>query len=219
MMLLNRFSATLLLALPMLAAEAPLPELKVEPAAGGSVLTVKNPNSQPLSAFIVELVDYPGSSFSFIYDEVGAAALPAGGEKKINVTNMTVGAVPEHVKLLAAIYQDGATVGAPDKLKEIMGRRKMRLDTARELIQRIEKAQADKKEKEAIVAELREWGNSLVPVARVGALRPAAADPAKAAARIIILTAASKINAQGIDVELTELKKTEAELAASKPAL
>jgi len=218
-MLLNRFAATLLLASPLLAADAPLPELKVEPIPAGSVLTVKNAYSQPLAAFVIELVDYPGSNYSLVHDELGAASVPAGGEKKINISNMTVGAVPEHVKLLAAIYMDGASVGSPEKIKEIMDRRKMRLDTARELIQRIEKGQADKKEKDAVVAELREWGNSLVPVAKLGALRPATADPSKAAARIIILTAASKINAQGIEGELAELKKTEAELAASKPAL
>ena len=222
MMLLTRFAATLLLALPILAADATLPELKVEPIDAGSVMTVKNAYSQPLAAFIIELVDYPGSTYSLIddvYDKPGSTAIQMGGEKKIKVSNMTIGAVPEHVKLLAAIYMDGASVGSPEKLKEIMGRRKMRLDTERELIQRIEKAQTDKKEKDAIVAELREWGNSLVPVAKLGALRPATVDPAKAAARVIILTAAAKINTQGIDVELAELKKTEVELAASKPAL
>ena len=150
------------------------------PWAGGSIFTVKNNYSQPLAAFWIELVDYPGSSFSLPHDEMGANAIPAGGEKKINVTNMTVGAVPEHVKLLAAVYEDGATAGAPDRIKEILDRRKARLETMREIIQRIGKARAAGKDKDAIVAELREWSNSMAPPRSI---HPVPADLAKIAVR------------------------------------
>jgi len=34
-----------------------------------------------------------------------------GGEKRIQVENMTVGAVPDYVKMQAAIYADGSTAG------------------------------------------------------------------------------------------------------------
>lgn len=207
----------MLLAFPLLAADAPLPELKVEPAAGGSILTVKNPYTQPLAAFVIELVNYPGSTFSLVHDEMGAGAIPAGAEKKINVSNMTVGAVPEYVKLLAAVYEDGSTSGAPDKIKEILDRRKSRLETTRELIKRIEKAQADGKDKDAIVAELRQWSNSLAPP--VGALRPTPVDPSKAAIRTLIGVTASHINTQSVAVELSNLKQSESALAASKPPL
>jgi hypothetical protein len=216
-MLLNRITATMLLALPLLAADAPLPELKVEPTGAGSIFTVKNAYSQPLSAFLIELVNYPGSTYSFMHDQTGAEAIPPGAEKKITVSNMTVGAVPEYVKLLAAIYEDGATSGAPEKVKEILDRRKSRLDTTRELIKRIEKAQADGKDKDAIVAELRQWSTSLAPP--VGNLRPTPVDPAKAAMRTLIGVTATHINTEGVAPELANLKKSESALAASKPAL
>jgi hypothetical protein len=209
-------TASLCLALPLLAANAPLPELKVEAAAAGSVLTVKNPYSQPLTAFVIELVNYPGSTFSLVHDEMGPAAIPTGAEKKINVSNMTVGAAPDYVKVLAAVYEDGVTAGAPDKIKEILDRRKSKLDTTRQLIKRIEKAQADGKDKDAIVAELRQWSTSMAPP--IGTLRPTPVDPSKAAMRTLIGVTASHINAQGVAGELGNLKKSESELAASKPA-
>ena len=215
-MLPIRFAATLLFTLPIFAADAPLPDLHTDPAAGGSIFTVKNNYSQPLAAFVIELVDYPGSTFSLVHDEMGAGAILAGAEKKINVTNMTVGAVPEHVKLLAAIYEDGATVGASDKIKEILDRRKAKLETTREIIQRIEKAQAAGKDKDAIVAELREWSNSMAPPRSI---HPVAVDSAKIAVRTQVGVAAGHINTQGVAPELANLKKTESELAASKPPL
>jgi hypothetical protein len=215
-MQISRSLATLLLAIPALAADAPLPDLKVEPTGGGSLLTVKNTYSQPLAAFVIELVNYPGGTFSFVRDELGNSAIAAGDEKKITVANMTVGAVPDYVKMLAAIYLDGTTTGAPDKLKELIDRRKSKLTTTRELIQRIEKAKAGGKQKEELLAELREWSNSFAPI--VKGVR-AAPNPSQAAARVIVLTAASQINTKGADEELAALKTTELELAGSKPGL
>ena len=64
-MLTTRFAAVLLLALPAIAAEVPLPELRIEPTGGGSIFYIKNNSATPLAAYLIELVGYPGSSYSF----------------------------------------------------------------------------------------------------------------------------------------------------------
>ncbi|HWF47277.1 MAG TPA: hypothetical protein VG168_09745, partial [Bryobacteraceae bacterium] len=84
----------------------PLPQLRVEPTGGGSFFYVRNTASQPLTAFLIELVDYPGSSYSFWQDDVNAEPIAPGTEQKIHVGNMTVGAVPDYVKMEAALYAD-----------------------------------------------------------------------------------------------------------------
>jgi hypothetical protein len=216
-MLPYRFAATLMLALPLFAADAPKPDLKIEPMAGGSTLIIKNGYSKPLNAFLIELVDYPGSNYSSTYDLLGPDAIPAGAEKKINVTNMTIGAVPEHVKLEAAIYEDGTTVGAPEKVKHILDIRRARLQNTREIVQRIEKDKKDGKDKDAVVADLREWAITIVPAPPYGT-RPIT-DPAKTVMRNMVAVAAGNIAKQSVDDELGTLKKTEASLAASKPVL
>ena len=125
------FLATLCLT----AADPPLPGLRVEPAPHGSVLYVRNVYSQPLAAFLIELVDYPGSRFSHSTDEVAGEGIPAGVEKAIPVSSMLVGAVsPEYVKVQAAIYADGSVSGNPEKIKLLIAQRRSRLETARELI-------------------------------------------------------------------------------------
>ena len=42
---------------------------------------------------------------------------PPGREKRIPITNMTVGAVPDHVKLQAAFYADGTSSAAASAWK------------------------------------------------------------------------------------------------------
>ena len=68
-MSLRTFASAILFILPAAAAEMPLPELRIEPANGGSILFVKNVSPQPLTAFLIELVDYPGSGFAMVQDE------------------------------------------------------------------------------------------------------------------------------------------------------
>src|SRR3954466_820834 len=107
----SKWTASVMLALPAIFAQAPLPDLRVEAAPGGSVFYVRNTSSQPLTAFLIELVNYPGSTFSFWQDDVTATPIPPGGEKRIPVSSMTVGAVPDYVKLQAALYADGSSSG------------------------------------------------------------------------------------------------------------
>src|SRR5438874_1696918 len=111
-----KWTAFLMLSLPAIFAQAPLPDLRVEAAPGGSVLYVRNTHSQPLTAFLIELVGYPGSSYALWQDDLLTGPLAAGSEKRIPITSMTVGAVPEYVKMQAAIYADGASSGIPEKV-------------------------------------------------------------------------------------------------------
>ena len=53
----------------------PLPGLRIEPTGGGSIFYVKNNATVALTGYLIELVDYPGSSYSFWQDETIADRL------------------------------------------------------------------------------------------------------------------------------------------------
>jgi hypothetical protein len=93
------------------AAQSALPGLRLEAVDTESLLFVKNRAAQPMTAFLIELVDYPGSSFTHLHDDLAEAVAP-GAEKRIPVSNMLPGAVPDCVKLQAAIFADGSTASA-----------------------------------------------------------------------------------------------------------
>ena len=165
---------------------------------------------------MIELVDYPGSSYTNVEDSL-RDPIPAGGEKKVQVTNMTVGAAPEYVKMRAAIYADGTTSGVPEKVELLMARRRARLGTARELIGRLEKAKAAGSSKDSAIAALKQWFASLQPARR----------PAPGAREAMVQSASSglvshtikTLDAGSIEDALIELRGAERDLAASKPAL
>jgi len=205
--------AILLLALAASAAE-PLPELRIEPTAGGSVLYVKNVTAQPLTAYLIELVDYPGSSYSLWQDDVTAPIAP-GVEKRIPITNMTVGAVPDYVKIRAAIYADGNSAGIPEKVTQMVERRRFTLQTTRELILRLEKAASATKA--SMVADLKQWSESLSPAGRPNRNSQAAIN--QAAGRSLIADAIAQLDAHAASEVASALRASERALAASKPAL
>ncbi len=199
-----------LLLLPLLATAAQLPELRTEPIGGGTVFFVKNTSAQPLTGYLIELVDYPGSSYTLWMDEVMTGEpVAAGAEKRIQVTNMTAGAVPDYMKIQAAIYADGSTAGVQEKVTQFIERRKAVLATARELIVRIGKG--------ATKADLTQWADSLQPVGKV---RPNAQPVINhAASRALVTEAAAKLGSSSADETLGWLRASEKALAASKPAL
>src|SRR4051812_1427931 len=105
------FALLFALSATLAAAQSPLPGLRVEPANQASVLFVKDAASQPpLTAFLVELIHYPGSYYQLWEDDIAQPIAP-GVEKRIQIANMTVGAVPDYVKLTAALYADGTSAG------------------------------------------------------------------------------------------------------------
>jgi hypothetical protein len=196
------------LLLSFIATAAQLPELRTEPIGGGSVFFVKNTSSQPLTGFLIELVDYPGSSYYLWQDEIISQPVAPGVEKRIQVTNMTAGAVPDYMKIQAAIYADGSTAGVPEKVTQFIERRKAILATTRELISRIEKG--------ATKADLMQWAESLQPVGKV---RPNSQPVInQTAARGLVLETAPKLESHSTET-LAGLRASEKTLAASKPSL
>jgi len=194
-------------------AQPPLPELRIEPTSGGSIFYVRNGGQQPLTAFLIELVDYPGSSYSLWQDDVAAPILP-GVEKRIPVANMTVGAVPDYVKMRAALYADGTSSGIPEKVTQLVERRRFRLETTRELIRRLEKPGA---QKAAAMADLKQWADSLAPQGKGNRNSQAAIN--QAAARALVSDTAAQLDARPLADTLAALHSSERALAASKPAL
>jgi hypothetical protein len=196
--------ATALL-MPLLAIAAQLPDLRTEPIGGGTVFFVKNTSPQPLTGYLIELVNYPGSSYSLWQDEISAEPIPPGGEKRIQVTNMTAGAVPDYMKIQAATYADGSTAGVSEKIAQFIDRRRFVLETTRELIRRLEKG--------ATKADLTQWADSLQPVGKVKPNSQPAIN--QAAGRALVSETAARLDAE----TLHRLRASEKALAASKPPL
>ena len=126
---------------------------KTDAVDAGSIFRVKNNFSKALVAYSIELVGYPGSFYTFIVDEVNGQSVKSGEERASRVQNMTVGAVPDYVKLTAALYSDGLSVGDPAKVAILQDRRQAMLEATRGVIQRITAA----KDKRALIAELNAW--------------------------------------------------------------
>lgn len=206
-----RISTLLLLSVSALAAD--LPELKVEATDGGSALVIRNTSAnQPLTAYLVELVDYPGSSFAFSQDELalGGEPLAAGAQRRIPIVNMTVGAAPDYVKMIAAIYADGSAAGPAEKISQLLERRKLYLTTVRDLIARISKGEG--------AAALQKSADAIPESAsKTKRAMPAVLNPALMKA--LLAETAQKLAASTPAAVTARLRAIEAALASSKPAL
>jgi hypothetical protein len=213
----TKLAASLAVALLAAAPPPPLPSLRVEAATGGSVFYVKNVASEPLTAWLIELVDYPGSSFSHWSEEAAGQPIPPGGEKRIPVANMTVGAVPDYVKVQAALYADGSSSGIPEKVTQLIGRRRSLLETTRELIGRFEKARSEGMPAAALAAGLAQWAASIPPPTRANRNSQAAIN--QAAAKALIGDTTARLGAGSPEETLAALRTSERALAASKPPL
>ncbi len=205
----------ILLAALALSAQATLPELKVDATDGGSALVVRNTSTQPLTAYFIELVGYPGSTFSFYKECLSTKPLPAGATERIPITNMTVGAAPEYVQMQAAIFADGSIAGAPEKVTQLLGLRRTTLETTRDLIARIEKGKASGAS--ALAAEFNQVAAAIPEPGKRQRSLPAFV--AGAAKRDFIHSTAAALTRSGIDSTLQSLTASESALAAAKPAL
>jgi hypothetical protein len=205
------------LAVVSAAAQTSLPELRVEAINAGSVLLVRNVSTKPLTAYLIELVDYPGSSYSLWQDETGGEPVAPGAEKRIQISNMTVGAAPEYVKLRAALFADGSSAGIPEKVTQLIERRRSVLETTRELIRRLEKAREANTAKPAIAEDLKQWAASFQPRGRPN--RNSQAFINQAASLSLIGSTIARLGSNSVDEILAVLRASERALAASRPAL
>jgi len=212
-MLPTRFAALFLLALPAIAAEMPLPELRIEPTGGGSVFYIRNNSAVPLAAYLIELVGYPGSSYSFWQDETVAEPIPPKTDKRIQVANMTVGAVPDYVKMQAAVFTGGASAGIPEKVAQLRERRRAMLDTVRQLIGRIEKAETEKMPKSDLIASLKQSADAMQPAGKGNRNSQAAIN--QGASRELILVTTVKIGMQSAKDALNALRAWQSALSAN----
>ena len=211
-MILHKPAPAVLLALCAIGAfaQAPLPSLRVEPATGSSVLFVHNATGQPpLTAFLVELVHYPGSYYQLWEEGITTQPIAPDAEKRISISNMTVGAVPNYVKVTAAIYADGTTAGVPEKITQLVARRKFLLETTRELIVRVGKPGA--------ASDLKQWADSLPALTRSTQNSQEAIN--QSAAKTLVTETAAQLDKHPLADVLTALHAHETALAASKPAL
>jgi hypothetical protein len=214
-MRLTRIAALFTTVLLAAAAESPLPELKVEATDGGSVLFIRNVAAQPLTAYLIELVGYPGSSYTLYQEDIRGQPLASGGKRRIPVTSMTVGAAPEYVKMQAAIYADGSSAGTPAKISQLIGLRRTTLQTTRELIARID--QGKRADKGALVADLRAWAESIPAPTKRDRGTPAAIT--RSTTRELISDTAAQLEKSSAAEVLVTLTASERALASSKPPL
>lgn len=198
-------------------AQAPLPALRVEPATGSSILFVRDAATQPaLTAFLVELVHYPGSYYQLWEDDISQPIAP-DAEKRIPISNMTVGAVPNYVKMTAAIYADGTTGGVAEKVTQLVERRKFLRKTTRELIARLDKAQAAGTSPSSAAEELKRWADTLPALTKSTQNSQEAIN--QSAAKTLINDTAAQLSGHSVEEALATLHAAEAALGTSKPAL
>jgi hypothetical protein len=209
-------AATLLLALPA-AGAAPLPSLRIEPTTGGSIFYIRSVSTQPLTAYVIELVGYPGSFFALWQDQIISESIAPGKEKRIQVANMTVGAVPDYVKVQAAVYADGTTAGVPEKVLQLIDRRRFLLETVRDLSRRLERAKAEAVQKEMASANLRRATEFMLLPPKVDKSSQISIN--QAAGRELFSTTADYLDKHTLDETAAKLQEWEKALMESKPPL
>jgi hypothetical protein len=203
----RKIVAAALLAIAPALAQAPLPTLRIEPTTGGSIFYIKNTYTQPLVGYMVEMPEYPGSYYVLFIDVLDEQSIAAGAELRKPISNMTVGAVPDYVKMQAAVFADGATAGAPEKVAAILDRRKATVATIHELIARLEKGQS--------AADLKQWSDSLPPIPRNRLRSQDAVN--QNVVRSMISKASARLTSEGPEKTLAQLHSIEKMLAEAKP--
>jgi hypothetical protein len=215
---MKTIAATLLLALSAAGAEPQSPSLRTEPTGGGSIFYVKNIEQKPLTAFVIELVDYPGSSYSLWEDYiVSGDPIAPGQEKKIMVQNMTVGAVPDYVKIRGAIYADGSSVGLAKNVTALIDRRRAAMSSLQDLTHRLEMAKDKKVERPIVINSVRQAAEFMVLPPNTDKTTPFAIS--RTVGRTLFLETAAYLDNHTIEQTLEHLQSQENALKSSKPAL
>jgi hypothetical protein len=106
------------------------------------------------------MVDYPGNNFQIVVDEVWGKPLPSGHERTYHTPALMPGTVPEYLKVVAAIYEDGTTAGKAEDTAILLDDRRRKLRGLQAILPRLEKLHPGKTAPQ-IIADLRTWKDSL----------------------------------------------------------
>ncbi len=140
------------------AADVPLPTVSAEPAGdSGSVIRVRNTGSAALTAFVVEMVDYPGNRFGMAQDLIWEKPVPPGETAEYKTGAMMPGSAPEYLKARAAVYADGSTAGLPEKVAMLLDVRRRTLRGIRAVLARM----GDRVDAVLLRADLRSWKDTV----------------------------------------------------------
>jgi hypothetical protein len=183
-------------------AQTACPEVKAEPVENGSLIYLRHNEAQPLTGFLIEIVDYPGNRFVYMKDELFGASLAAGEERRIVVNSLMPGTVTDYLKVTAAVYADGATCGKAEKVKLIIDARRQQRELNREIISRIRKAVSAGDSTESLTTGLTGWALSTSTVSSA-----------------VIARVVEQLKRTSTGKVLGALDMVEQTLAASKPPL
>jgi hypothetical protein len=178
------------------AIEPRLPEIRIEPKVGGSVIYIRNPTTQPLTAICLAVTERP-----FWEDEI-REPIPPNGEKRIEFDH------PGTVTVQAAIYADGTTAGDKTLVGPLLEIRRLTLTKARDLIKALQKAQQLNTPKATVVGDLKIQADTL------------RTQPSAEPARDLILRTINQLNGtKSYSDVLLDLLKEESNIATSRPSV
>jgi hypothetical protein len=180
----------------------PCPEVKAEPVENGSLIRLRHNEAQPLTGFLIEIVDYPGNRFAYMRDELFGSSIAAGHERRIVVNNLMPGTVPDYLKVTAAVYANGTSCGTADKVKLIIDARRENRQLNRAIIGRIKEGLSAGASTENLTTDLTKWARSNSAVNSA-----------------VITHVVEQLKRTSTDKVLSALEKVEQILAASKPPL
>ncbi len=193
-------------ALPIHAAGPPLPTLRIERTAAGPVAWIHNPGSQPLTAVLLATDNHPGGDLLFWQDEI-RVPIPPGADRQLKVADLPPGISPDRIQLQGALYADGSSAGNPQMMGQAMGplqrRRALLLETARELLRRVQKAQKAFTPKADLIGDLKVWADSL-----------GQGPDAEPGARALVASTIDQLDGKSCSDVLVDLLKTESDIAA-----
>jgi hypothetical protein len=178
------------------AIEPRLPEIRIEPKVGGWVVYIRNPTAQPLTAVCLAAVEHP-----FWEDEI-REPIPPNGEKRIEFDH------PGAVTVQAAIYADGTTAGDTKIVGQFLETRRFTLNTARDLVKTLQKAQKLNTPKATVAGDLKIQADTL------------RLQPIGEASRDLILRTISQLEGtKSYSDVLLDLLKEESNIATSRPSV
>ena len=192
----------------LLAAETPLPELRIETREGRCAVFLRNNYPEPLTAFQIELRGSPQPAYTSV-DQYASGGIAPGAERRLSVADPDACATPGRVRVYGAVYADGSVAGDAEPL---LATRKATLLSLREGLRRIEAGRGLPKAK--LIAEIEAWKQVVLSIPHPTD-RAARGMSGLGAQYVLGAVKRNSDTAQAIE----QIRRMERELAATRPPL